>query len=136
MKKTLLLFVLAVAVFSCKKEETPDTQKPVITVLQPAGDHLDKSPGDTISLEALFTDNEALLSAKLEIHEAGAHSHRVMDGGWEWSKVLLISGMSATVSESVVIPTDAELGEYHLIFEGTDAAGNEATPVVIELHID
>jgi hypothetical protein len=137
MKKLIFLFVVSGTLFtSCSKEETPDTQKPVITVTSPAGDHLDKAPGDTLNLAALLTDNTELLNAKIDIHVAGDHGHKVTGEGWEWAKVYTIGGLEHTLSETVVIPADAEIGDYHITFEATDKAGNAATPVVIELHID
>jgi uncharacterized membrane protein len=137
MKKLLFLALSASVLFvSCKKEETPDTQKPVITVITPASDHIDLEPGDMLNLAALLTDNEELLNAKVDIHEAGNHSHKVTGEGWEWAKVYVISGKEFNLTESIQIPADAEHGEYHITFEATDKAGNAATPVVIELHID
>jgi uncharacterized membrane protein len=137
MKKLLFLALSAsVLIVSCKKEDTPDTQKPVITVIAPASDHIDLEPGDMLNLAALLTDNEELLNAKIDIHEAGNHGHKITGEGWEWAKVYVISGKEHNLTESIQIPADAELGEYHITFEATDKAGNAATPVVIELHID
>ncbi|MDP2187816.1 MAG: DUF4625 domain-containing protein [Sphingobacteriaceae bacterium] len=137
MKKLLFLSIATSMLFTaCKKEETPDTQKPVITVTSPASDHLDKEPGDTLNLAALLTDNVALLNAKIDIHKAGDHGHKITGEGWEWAKVYVISGTEHSLTESIVIPADAELGDYHITFEATDKAGNAATPVVVDLHID
>lgn len=137
MKKYLLLSLMAGVLFvGCKKEDTPDTQRPVITVTSPANDHIDLAPGDMLNLAALLTDNEELLNAKIDIHEAGDHSHKVTGEGWEWAKVYVISGKEHNLTESIQIPVDAEIGEYHITFEATDKAGNAATPVVIEFHID
>jgi len=138
MKKLLFIALFAgTALASCTKEETPDTQKPVITVTSPAGDHLDTAPGQTINLSALLTDNEELLNAKIDIHEAGDHGHRVSGTlGFEWAKVYVISGKEHTLTEAIEIPADAEIGEYHITFEATDRSGNAATPVVIEMHIE
>ena len=137
MKKLILLLAISGALFtSCAKEETPDTQKPVITVTSPASDHLDKALGDTLDLAALLSDNTELLNAKIDIHEAGNHGHKITGEGWEWAKVYTVGGVQHNLSERIVIPADVEIGEYHITFEATDKAGNAATPVVIELHID
>lgn len=137
MKKLMLLIAVSGALFtSCAKEETPDTQKPVITVTAPASDHLDKAPGDTLNVAALLTDNTELLNAKIDIHLAGNHSHKITGEGWEWAKVYTVGGVQHNLSESIVIPTDAEIGDYHITVEATDKAGNAATPVVIDLHIE
>jgi len=132
---SLALMAASVSLVACEKEEAPDTQRPVITVTNPASDHLDKGQGDTMALAALLTDNVELLNAKIDIHKAGDHSHRI-SSGWEWAKVYTISGKEFNLAENVVIPADADTGEYHITFEGTDKAGNAATPVVVELHID
>jgi len=137
MKKLILLsFSAAVLFTACKKEETPDTQKPVITVTTPAADHVDKIPGDTLNLAAMLTDNVDLLNAKIDIHVADGHGHKVTGGAWEWAKVYTINGLEHSLNETITIPADAEIGEYHITFETTDKSGNAATPVVIELHID
>lgn len=133
------MFLFAVSgtlLTSCTKEETPDTQKPVITVTSPASDHVDKIQGDTLNLGALLTDNTELLNAKIDIHEAGDHGHKLAGEGWEWAKVYVISGTEHNLTESVIIPVDAKIGKYHITVEATDKAGNAAVPVVIELHID
>jgi hypothetical protein len=136
MKKiSFALLAIGFAFTACEKEAAPDTQRPVITVINPAGDHVDKEPGDTLSLSALFTDDVELLNGKIDIHLAGDHSHRV-SSGWEWAKVYTIGGKESTINENVVIPASTDTGEYHITFEGTDKAGNTATAVVVELHID
>jgi hypothetical protein len=122
---------------SCDKED-PDTQKPVITVLEPASDHADAAPGDSLSLKASYSDNKELLNARIEIHSADGHSHRLSSPSstWEWAKVYPISGLSADVSEGLLIPASIDTGEYHIVFEATDKSGNQAVEVVKELHIE
>lgn len=137
MKKiSFALLAIGFAFTACEKEAAPDTQRPVITVTNPASDHVDKSPGEMLNLAALLTDDTELLNAKIDIHKAGDHSHRISGEGWEWAKVYTISGKEYSLAENVQIPADADTGEYHITFEGTDKAGNTATAVVVELHID
>ncbi len=137
MKKiSFALMALAFGFTACEKEAAPDTQRPVITVTNPASDHLDKGQGEMLSLAALLTDDTELLNAKIDIHKAGDHGHRISGEGWEWAKVYTISGKEYSLAENVQIPADADTGEYHITFEGTDKAGNAATAVVVELHID
>jgi len=121
---------------SCDKED-PDTQKPVITVLDPASDHADAAPGDSLSLKAEYSDNKELLNARIEIHSADGHSHRTSSPSseWEWAKVYPISGLSAVVNERLLIPASIDTGEYHIVFEATDKSGNQAVEVIKELHI-
>lgn len=133
---SLALLAASMSLVACDEEQVPDTQRPVITVTSPASDHLDKGQGDTMSLAALLVDNIDLLNAKIDIHKAGDHSHRISGEGWEWAKVYTINGKEFNLTENVIIPADADTGEYHVTFEGTDRAGNTATPVVVELHID
>lgn len=132
---SLALVAASVSLVACEKEEAPDTQRPVITVTNPASDHIDKAPGDTLALAALLTDNVDLLNAKIDIHKAGDHSHRI-SSGWEWAKVYTINGLEFNLAENIAIPANADTGKYHVTFEATDRAGNAATPVVVELHID
>jgi hypothetical protein len=47
-----------------------------------------------------------------------------------------ISGLSADVSEGLLIPASIDTGEYHIVFEATDKSGNQAVEVVKELHIE
>lgn len=137
MKKiSFALMALGFGFTACEKEAAPDTQRPVITVTNPASDHLDKGQGEMLNLAALLTDDTELLNAKIDIHKAGDHGHRISGEGWEWAKVYTISGKEYSLAENVQIPADADTGEYHITFEGTDKAGNTATAVVVELHID
>lgn len=135
-KLSFALVALAFGLSACEKEPAPDTQRPVITVTNPAADHVDKAPGEMLNLAALLTDDTELLNAKIDIHKAGDHSHRISGEGWEWAKVYTINGKEYNLAENIQIPADADTGEYHITFEGTDKAGNAATAVVVELHID
>lgn len=136
--RTAMAVVLSsVLLFSCGKEDA-DKEKPVITVLNPASDHLDGVSGDTLDLSAQLTDNKELLNARIEIHSAAGHSHRLSSpsSAWEWAKVYSISGTTATVNEKVTIPAAVDTGEYHIVFEATDKSGNQAVEVIKELHIE
>jgi hypothetical protein len=127
----------SVLLYSCGKEDA-DVEKPVITVLHPASDHADAHPGDTLELRALYTDNTELLNARIEIHSADGHSHRLSSpsASWEWAKVYPISGLNASVNEVLVIPASVDTGDYHIIFEATDKSGNQAVEVIKELHVE
>lgn len=128
------LFALGFA--SCTKEETPDLTKPIIAVTQPAADHMDLSPADTFVVQATITDDVALSQWKIDIHSADGHTHRIMAGEWEMTATGTASGQNYNFSKTVVVPADAELGEYHLTLDATDQAGNAAVPVIIELHLE
>lgn len=133
----LTVAVVAPLLVSCGKDDA-DTEKPVITVVQPALDHADAAPGDTLELQGLYSDNKELLNARIEIHSAAGHSHRVSgpNSVWEWVKVYPIGGMNDSVIESLLIPSSIDTGEYHIVFEATDRSGNQAVEVIKELHID
>jgi len=133
----LTMAVVAPLLVSCGKDDA-DTEKPVITVVQPALDHADATLGDTLELKGLYSDNKELLNARIEIHSAAGHSHRLSSpsASWEWAKVYPISGLNASVNEVLVVPASVDTGEYHIVFEATDKSGNQAVEVIKELHID
>lgn len=132
MRKLILLFSISWCIFSCGKD---DDQKPQDTT-PPSVDNvllngLSTEPelmqGDTLDIELLFSDNEALNSAKLEIHHAGdGHSHRKTVSEFSYSEILSLQGTSEEVELKVKIPEDAESGEYHFTVLVLDNAGNES----------
>lgn len=137
LRTALAVVFSSVLLFSCGKEDA-DQEKPVITVLKPASDHADAHPGDSLELSASFSDNKELLNARIEIHSADGHSHRLLSPSstWEWVKVYPLSGTNAPINEIIVIPASIDTGEYHIIFEATDKSGNQAVEVIKELHIE
>jgi hypothetical protein len=114
-----------------------DTTKPVINLIEPAeGDSLLIGDEHGIHFEAEFSDNEALSSYKIEIHNNFKdHGHNTRAGSAEetvafaWDSIYYdISGKKNTEihHHGVKIPENAKPGKYHLMVYCTDAAGNEA----------
>lgn len=134
MNRTIYISAIAlfVALGACKKV---DEEKPVISVASPSeGDEF--SGGDLIQIRASLSDNEELSEYKVEIHEAGGHTHkRGSADEFEFEEITAISGTSHEISTDVSIPDSAETGEYHVLIYCTDAAGNEADFAEIDFEI-
>jgi hypothetical protein len=126
-----LAAILAITPVSC---ESGDTTKPVINLTEPAeGDIL--QIGEDVHFEMEVSDNDLLREYKVEIHSNfDGHSHEATRAGEDlvpfyfeqtWSD---ISGKkNASVHHhDIVIPANAEPGDYHLEVFCTDASGNEA----------
>lgn len=137
MKKSILFLALAAVSFTaCKKEETPDLTKPVISFTQPAADHMDLTVDTNFRIVANITDDVALSQWKIDIHTADGHTHRLMAGEWEMTETGTATDKTFTLDKTLAVPADAALGEYHLTLEATDKAGNAAVPVILELHVE
>lgn len=124
---------------SCSSEDDNkvfDTEKPVITLLNPA-DHDEFLPGDTIDFRAQFADNDALASYKLEIHIASdghTHGKGMLDEHADWFFTEIHQFESNTknieVQKQISIPTHInqlpiEERHYHLGIYLIDRSGNE-----------
>lgn len=135
----VLLGSLAVAVSSCKKNDSSkDTEKPVIEIHEPEENEY-VLVGKGMHLEMDLSDNEALASYKINVHNAfDGHSHSstapTRHEGEEkkpfaYEKIHneITGQKNAHVhTHEVVIPADAHLGAYHLMVYCTDKAGNES----------
>ena len=131
---TLLALLAGVFLLSAC-EDDKDDEAPVISVASPSN-HGEYAPGDVISFKATFTDNEDLSQYKIDIHEAGGHTHGKRESEWDYEVANNISGKSQTVELSIEIPAEAEHGEYDFLVECTDKEGNEASHVLLEIHIE
>jgi hypothetical protein len=137
-----LYLIIAVVIFlriSTSCNEGTDTQLPEINLISPV-EESQFHPGDTIKFECKFSDNEELLSYKIEIHfNADGHTHKSVvaildEGTWHFSKSWdFEEGTNVlTVKHSeIIIPREeggheiAE-GEYHLGVYCSDVSGNES----------
>ncbi len=137
MKKYYILSVLAIAfsfVFtSCGDDDDVDTIAPVIELDEPEdGDELLIGAG--IHFECDFKDDVRLGSYMIEIHSNfDGHSHKVKSRAGEEPFFFKksyndISGLrNAHVHHhDVVIPENAQEGNYHLVVYCADAAGNQS----------
>ncbi|MBQ8020000.1 MAG: DUF4625 domain-containing protein [Paludibacteraceae bacterium] len=122
--------------FSACDEEDADTTKPVITLDEPEdGDSL--RIGESVHFECDFSDDEALGSYLIEIHNNfDGHGHKISSSqtrgedteAFYFKKSYDISNLRNTHvhHHDIVIPENATPGAYHLIVYCTDAAGNQA----------
>ena len=139
MKNILFIATLFATLFitSCEKTGNTDTTKPVIELKSPAeGETLEAGSDNGVHFEMELSDDVALESYKIEIHNAfDGHSHAKAEGAHEhegtpfkFYKVYDVSGKrNAHIHHhEIVIPSDATHGNYHLMVYCTDAAGNES----------
>lgn len=127
------IFIIAL-ISSCKK--TDDT-KPTFTVHEPVSGEV-VITGNEIHFEADFSDDTELGQYKIDIHNNfDGHGHGKTESltPWEESIINDLDGKSKSVHIHIDVPTDIAAGEYHFIVSCTDAAGNEADPVEIEITI-
>ncbi len=150
MKIQKLIISLAVALISvfavsCDKEENSDTTKPVINLESPAeGDTLHAGDDYGVHFAMELSDDVALASYKVNIHNAAGHTHSVdmraehEHESFEYNKVWEdVAGLLNKYihHHEIVIPASAEHGEYHFMVYCTDEAGNELY-VVRNVYID
>jgi hypothetical protein len=84
--------------------------------------------GDTLALDLLLSDNEALSQFKLDIHaNFDCHGHARLNGDTETWSVLDLVDISGTETElplRVVAPLNPSAGAYHFQLQVVDEAGN------------
>lgn len=139
MGKNILFFVLSAIMcvsFSACDEDEADTTKPVITLDEPEdGDSL--RIGESVHFECDFSDDEALGSYLIEIHNNfDGHGHKISSSqtrgedteAFYFKKSYDISNLRNTHvhHHDIVIPENATPGAYHLVVYCTDAAGNQS----------
>ena len=135
-----LTIVSTLSFVSCE-DDKGDTTPPVIRLLSPAeGERLEI--GEAIHFEMEVSDNEALGSYKIDIHNnfnGHEHSHTYSSSDDDISVTETISfafqqswndisgKRNALVHHhNITIPTNATPGNYHFMVYCTDAAGNES----------
>lgn len=132
MKRVILIICSLTAILSFFTScDEGDTVKPVIELVSPA-DGAVLEAGSAIHLEMVLEDNEMLSSYKIDIHEAAGHEHDTKaesadETAFTFSKSWNVSGSkNAHVHHhEIIIPENAEHGEYHFMVYCTDASGNE-----------
>lgn len=145
----LTLFIAAVFLTSCSSDDdaTLDTEKPTISIIEPHNDD-EIAPGGEIHFEALFTDNVALASYKIEIHDDfDDHTHAQVKSShdlnpWSYEEVFQIpAGQTSFEADNhIEVPTTfngqpISEGIYHLGVYVTDTSGNEEQAFVT-IHIE
>lgn len=135
--KTLEIFAtltLALTLASC--EADGDTTKPEITLESPAEGETFAADGDGIHFEMELSDDVALGSYKVEIHNNfDGHDHasvtvmrsETVDFSYTNTWYDIAGQRNATIHHhEIVIPADATHGDYHFMVYCVDAAGNES----------
>jgi hypothetical protein len=126
-----LLAAFSLLAFAC--EDDSDNTQPVIDLVEPEdGDTL--HIGGDVHFEAIFSDNEALGSYKIDIHNNfDNHGHALVTRADE-ATVNFTFNRSYDIGNNnpyeahhhdIVIPENATPGNYHLVLYCTDKAGNE-----------
>jgi hypothetical protein len=72
------------------------------------------------------SDNELLRQYKIDVHpNFDCHAHAKLEtADWSVSEVVELSGTSAQISRSILIPDSATAGTYHLSIQVADHFGN------------
>jgi hypothetical protein len=141
-KHLYLNLLLLLSLFAaCKKEEQIDTVYPEIT-----NNTADAFPiqcstlkrGEKFIFKATFSDNVELGSSSIDIHhnfDHHSHSTEVSDCDMEAIKApvnpfvliktfpIAAGQKTYTINEEVLVPLDADPGDYHFLIRLTDKAG-------------
>jgi hypothetical protein len=81
--------------------------------------------GDTLSLELMLRDDEALSQYKIEIHQNfDCHGHAGKVEDWSFLEIVELSGTQARVSRRIPVPVDVSAGQYNYHYQIVDQAGN------------
>ncbi|WP_066835084.1 DUF4625 domain-containing protein [Rufibacter ruber] len=155
--KNFAFLLLSIVLFSscgdeAPEQEKPDTEKPVITLIQSAPQYgkgtvcghtedrvFSVTTGGKLTLHFNFTDDVALSQYKIDVHNNfDCHGHRSgLRRGTPWFVVRIkeATGKDYKVVEELEVPADATPGNYHLLLYATDKAGTEAVPQVYSVHV-
>jgi hypothetical protein len=127
--------MFAIAWNGCKEDS--DTTRPVINLIAPAEDDtLQIGSEHGVHFDAEFSDDVALASYKVEIHnnfdghghdETRSSNEEIVTVDFEFNQSWTISGRNVDIHHhEIKIPENATPGAYHLMVYCTDAAGNES----------
>lgn len=140
MKKFFLLSIIVLfffGMFSCNKDEK-DKEAPSITLTEPEeGETFTIATGDSVEIHfnAIFSDNEALKSYKIDIHNAEGHSHKAVES-YDTVFTGALSGIQFFVHQHIFAHPFliSDTGHYHLVVYALDGNGNEQM-AYREIHI-
>lgn len=131
LRHALLIPILGLALFSCQDDDDVNFKAPVISGFEfgEGGTHSTDGTayrGTDLHMEAEIMAEANVASITVTIH---GHDLEVGEGEEEWDfsqtytdeKYLV---RNPTFHEHIDIPANAPSGEYHLVMEVTDAAGN------------
>ncbi len=124
---TAAILFAGTSFFSCSKKEdnAPADKTAPLLVSHKINNSI--LSGEKLEIELNFSDETELGQAKIIIHDAfDGHGHGRMSGSaFSFEKIFTLTGKTNTLKEYVAVPTDALTGNYHLLVEFTDKAGNE-----------
>lgn len=137
MKRLALLFFSLLIFSSC--EEDNDTTPPYFNYIQVNAqeeDVVENIPG-TLGFRVDCVDDNQLGQLKIEVHENfDGHDHgKIAADAFFYSVVVNLSGKKQNINKVVNIPTNAASGPYHMTFQLTDRAGNQANVVTRNLTL-
>ncbi|GEO21880.1 DUF4625 domain-containing protein [Cyclobacterium qasimii] len=131
LRQAFMIPLLALALFSCQEEEDMTFDPAVISAFEMGeGSSHSTEPvayrGTDLHLEATIIANANVASITLSIH---AHDVEVGEGETEWDFEKVYTDSKYLVKnpafhEHIDIPATAPAGEYHVVLEVLDIAGN------------
>jgi len=147
---TAILIVLLFGI-SCKekKKTAPDavdnTAQPLISVVSKNvttitenlcgssfSNVLKVNTGTALQIQLNFKSSNTLSQYKIDVHnnfDCHTHGKTAASNPWYVLKLADITSKDVTVTETLNIPANSSVGNYHLTFRLLDELGNEAQPV-------
>lgn len=117
---------------SCTKDV--DDEAPVIASFTVDSETV--AAGSEIHADLNFTDNEALKSYKIDIHDNfDGHGHGKVGQRWSYQELVDISGKDFDEHKHIDVPNDAFSGPYHFTIYVLDAEGNQSDFAEVDLNI-
>jgi hypothetical protein len=151
MKKILPIVLMLLAITACKDKkknepnDTNNTSKPTITVVSKNiptvtenlcdasfNNVLKTTTGSTLQIQFQFKGTNDLSQYKIDVHnnfDCHSHGKTASSNLWNVLNIVDITGKDVSVTENLVIPTNASVGNYHLMIKLIDELGNEASPL-------
>lgn len=129
-------FLATLTLFSSCQKEPQDNERPVVELKAPTQGATLKIGGEHgVHFEMFVKDNVMLKSYKLEVHnnfDHHAHAAAFRDGNEKpffFQKEYDLSGKKEDNihHHDIVIPEDVQEGDYHLMVQVLDEAGNQTT---------
>jgi hypothetical protein len=151
MKNILPLLFIITTITACKdkKKNEPNlnnnTSKPSITVVSKNiptvtenlcdasfNNVLKTNTGNTLQVQFRFQGASNLSQYKIDVHnnfDCHSHGKIAASNPWSYLNIVDITGKDVSVTENLIIPANASVGNYHLMIKLIDELGNEAVPI-------
>lgn len=146
-RKLFLLPVLALSVFSCKKENNAGNPKIEVTVnrdvvtMELCG-HTEKNvievaPGDTLILTTHIEGDNELSQLRIDIHDAGdCHSHERPAAEWSYHKIVDLASKHVERRDTIIVPMDSEHHNHHMSLKVLDKEGLSSDEVEFNVLVE